>query len=393
MNRLISDFRGRITHLAFSDNGLDTKLPLINVKLKIAKSLFKALQSGPSLGLLGPSLNAKIGASMNFIRSKDDLKRFEKRMKQEAQQMSMVLGQGHRIQSAASADAVAEATSLDENEITPQQCHSSAFIRDHFLVFKDGDRTVIFDNCYRTDEDRPNPRLLEMLNSFDCDVVAAKFNLAGGDVLVADSLVLVGRRTVKELLLVIPDNTLMKVGDEFDSTVFCPCPVAIEVPSPLYHLDLYLTVLGEKEGVIHVAIGRIHIWQNGIGWVPNTRDDGSKLLQDYLDAVRNNLENHGRFKITDWPLLFEVVGGKPRLYTYNNCLVEQINEDVTRLWLPSYVKGSVKGERKFSQIEQDFKRLISKKFEVLWIEGCFHDEVAAKASLRCLTQVLRRSVD
>lgn len=396
MSGLISDFRGRISHLAFSDDGLTSNLPLVKVKLQIARSLFSALLSNNVPGILNLHLNIKINDSIDSIQSEDEFEQFEKNLKKTSKQKNKQLVHGFGFDHSADFKEghAIQAGSQSEDEEMPIDCLGSKFIRDHFLVFIHDTKTVIMDNCYRTGEGKPNPRLENLLVRFNYRAEAATLGLAGGDILVADSLVLVGRRTLNELGIGYTGDLLGQMQTKFDQAFFCPCPENVNVPDPLYHIDVYLTILGEEANGIHVAIGRIHTWDKEVkGWKATTTSDGSKGLQSYLDAVRKILEDAGRFKITEWPLLYEVVGGKARLYTYNNCLVERISDSLTRIWLPSYVEGSVSGEKKFQKLQNNFEQQILKEFTPIWIGGCLHDEVAAKASLRCLTQVLSRATD
>lgn len=391
MRKIISDFRGRITYLVFSDIDLHPALPFGEWKVETARSLFANLNANVEQGLLSPILNVNLGGLSKEIGSLEDFQDFKKSWDEKSQQGNKAADVG------LSSDPLSNPTehtqgATDDMENAPAEnlfpCYADKkYIRDRFLVLHDEPNSTILDNCFLRTDGKPNPILKKLLGKLPYRIEDAALFLEGGDILVANTLVLVGRKTT-DSHAGLP-NLQAKLEAIFGRDVYFPTST-VPYSSELHHLDLYLTVLGEANGKIEIAIGRIHTW-NGATWSTATNDSKSKEHQDYLDLVRLELHGDGRFCVVEWPLLFH----DGRIYSYNNCLVDRVNDSKPRLFLPSYIEGlgSAQVEAKFRAAETMFESHFGKIYDIRWVTCSFHEEVDAKASLRCLTQVLRRTTD
>lgn len=392
MDRIISDFRGSISYLVFSDTGLDGRLKFGAWKLKLARSVFMSfMQMGLPDHML-PMIRVQLDGLSEAFNTESGWRSFEQNWRDKAGNLgnAAIHGlDGDQIQ-----EGLPMLDLLPEIEaFSVDGFDESRFIRDHFLVIEREPFPLILDNHASKTVDggiQHNPVLSTLLDEFDHEVKAAELNLEGGDILVADNLVLVGPKTVKAHGGMEVNALRTKLYTIFGKDVLFVKTGLGSYPDQLYHIDLYLTLLGEDQHGIDLAIGRVHTW-DGCNWTEVLTDPMAKALQGYLDLVRIVLPSN-QFRIVEWPLLWDNAGGQGRLYSYNNCLVEYNSGGKPRLILPSYAAEMTDFKKiKFEAADQKFIDCNPAAYELEWIMCNFHDEVIAKASLRCLTQVLRRT--
>lgn len=293
--------------------------------------------------------------------------------------------------------------------------HLSAYVRDRFVVLRtDPGQISLLESYYLwpTDE-RHHPSQDHFVSRYIADVLSANISnismrssplfFEGGDMLIGKDFALIGYRTLKQNLLSHKSNpnldTPEKVLCAFVETLGVPSvyclnffgfPVGYDdVPSALYHLDLYLTLLGERAGMVMAAVGEIMVW-DGCAWERAPNDDPEQVFLDHFEyLLENGLPNGQRFIVKRLPLLRHA--GKH--LSYNNCLVESHDGGRIRVYLPTFENGAPQGfEAALREAdEKTISRLNQWRIEVSPVRYNFHTWAASAAGLHCITQVLTRS--
>lgn len=395
MRAILSDFRGRIAHLAFSDSGLEEAVK--SGAWDLVECLISVLKIDQKSSSSSPFLTLSIGGELEPIRSKRDYDHFKKQWKDKSNQKS-ANGPGDFFEHPNTTNInVGQESSQDALYPAPTvSCDKSKFVRDQFLVILDRKDIVVLDNCYKGVQNSPNPILMDFREKHNYKLENPPLKIEGGDILVADTLVLIGYKSVVENGGLKNLAFFQQLEYMFGLSIFCPGCDLSKPPELLYHIDMFITVLGEENGIIDVAIGCIHIWSElDNAWVPRVETKGAKELQRYIDEIRQKLEDKHWFRITDWPLLYEGDSDEEgRLYSLNNCLVESSKGSKPRLLLPQYSKINDKYiSQKFGRAECEFEKQFKNLYHIEWVPCSFHAEAESGAGLRCLTQVLRRSAD
>jgi hypothetical protein len=291
----------------------------------------------------------------------------------------------------------------------------SGYVRDRVVVLgRSSDEVSLLKSFYIWPNSNKNPAQENFVSRYIADILSASrpyinvrhspIFMEGGDLLVGKNFALVGHRTLKENISSHSRNpnldTAEKILGRFAEalgveSVYCPTyfnpPKGFDnVPPALYHLDLYLTFLGERAEMLLVALGEIMVW-DGCAWERAPNDDPEQAFLDHYEwLLEQGLPNGQRFIIKRLPLL----RNENVLFSYNNCLVESY-QGKPRVFLPTFEKGAKEG------LGDAFKEADVKTIEMLdqWgiitipVRYSFQYYAMSRAGLRCLTQVLRRTTD
>ncbi|MCB9234212.1 MAG: agmatine deiminase family protein [Bacteroidia bacterium] len=251
---------------------------------------------------------------------------------------------------------------------------------------------------------------------------STRYFLEGGNILVGDDYMLVGRNLLlKNAEKYCPNESLENaqlwleaefrrlfgmdhifwIGNE--NPVQYPgnlLNAGAEKSQPLFHLDLFVTLGGpstETPGAELVFVGQVmdadlkdaknESQKTAFGMLKTALDEVANQITTYTDSL------HGpEFEVVRLPMKIGFGQTDMVIYSYNNCLVE-VYRNVKKVYLPEYSlesahdpEGSICGcvtcqaERKFS----------ARGFRVIFVSGSFQQYAKAQGSLHCLTKVLQR---
>ncbi|MEM6268114.1 MAG: hypothetical protein AAF998_01700 [Bacteroidota bacterium] len=167
---------------------------------------------------------------------------------------------------------------------------------------------------------------------------------------------------------------------------------------PLFHLDLFITLNGRNHlGEEEILVASFEPEFLCVG-DQSLRSD-IEMLEESLREIRDFFASHHtqnpnlKFKVIEIPAVIVVdAHGLPRIYSYNNALVEHF-EGQTRLFLPRYSDGSRLSDF-FREAEEcvidriTLSSLIPVRPHL--VSGGFFDLAPQYGSLHCLCKVLRR---
>lgn len=291
----------------------------------------------------------------------------------------------------------------------------SAYVRDRVVVL--GRNTVevtLLKSFYIWPTSEMNPGQEHFVSRYIADMLSANRSninvrhspilIQGGDLLVGKDFALVGHRTLKENIsfhmlnpnLDTPEKILARFAAALGvSSVYCPTYLNLpkgfnDVPDSLYHLDLYLTFLGDRAGMLLVALGEIMVW-DGCSWERAPNDDPEQEFLDHFEwLLEQGLLNDQRFIVKRLPLLRH----ENIHLSYNNCLVETY-AGRPRVFLPTFETGANEGfEAAFKEADERTINMLDQwGIDVVPVRYDFHNWASAAAGLRCITQVLRRTTD
>lgn len=292
----------------------------------------------------------------------------------------------------------------------------SVYVRDRVVVLgRNSDEVSLLKSFYiwpTEDKDSPQEHFVsryiaDMLSAGipSINVRNSPLLMEGGDLLVGKDFALIGHRTLRENLHFHKKNnklnTPQQILDRFAETLgvsdaYCPTYFATpagqdEAPRSLYHIDLYLTFLGERAEMELVALGEIMTW-DGCTWKRAPNDDPEQeFLDNFERLLERGLPNGRRFIVKRLPLLRH----DNVLLSYNNCLVETRSGGKPCVFLPTFEQGA-KPEFTAAFKEADemtIGTLDRWGIEVVPVRYDFHNWAGASAGMRCVTQVLRRTTD
>ncbi len=198
----------------------------------------------------------------------------------------------------------------------------------------------------------------------------------------------------------------------------------------LFHLDLFITLAGKglrRNTIEDIVIGEPVLGFDGIEAAPkdvqkiaeNLLKETTEAIEEIIEQIKKGMEAIGkRYRIIRNPLPLtyydqeELKDGalKPTRYwcwaSYNNCLVEQYEEDgelIRRVFLPSYGgKNSNYSQyaakygswRELQRFDKANKTLWEEKlnYDVVLLEQDFNPFIRYQGSLNCLTNCIERKL-
>lgn len=291
--------------------------------------------------------------------------------------------------------------------------HVSQFVRDPFVVLqRDSGEPVLMRPFYLWPTSTSKTNEQALVSRYIPDILSDQLGhhttttcllVEGGNILSGDDFAVVGHRMVETNLTVHAQNDelnsltklLVKLADSLGvAEVFCPDYDFEDAgtgarPEGLYHLDLFLTLLGAQFSETTVALGTIKVW-NGKEWKDAPADDPDQAyLDEYAQVLRRGQGEVHRFIIKRLPLLRH----EGAYFSYNNCLVETAPNGQVSLLLPTFKEGVMSdGQPDFEAMDKEVERLVKRwKMNPRMIRRNFRSLGKRGAGLRCITQVLRRS--
>lgn len=225
--------------------------------------------------------------------------------------------------------------------------------------------------------------------------------LAGGDVLSGPGFALVGFETINANLSNF-NGDIDRTTDELATVlgvkeVYYPHHSlehdlsSTQPPDNLYHLDVFVTLLAPKKDKIQVAVGQVFDLIGNCWELAHEDDPEQKYLNGFEASLRKIGGNNSLFEVYRLPLHRK----QGVLYSHGNCLVETSPSGVKSVITPFFHSG-YKGQSPLEGIfkEADDRACIAFSemgYQMIGVKGTFQDDADAKAGLRCLTQVLRRT--
>ncbi|MEO1257174.1 MAG: hypothetical protein AAFZ15_00195 [Bacteroidota bacterium] len=238
------------------------------------------------------------------------------------------------------------------------------------------------------------------------------FRFEGGNILAGKDFALVGANTVdrikkkiggnnwknavSEYLVGIPENEIYEIrSSPYNSTItgkmnglaFMGSSV-LEGEQPMFHIDMFIALAGKNEN------GEEVIMIGDPVSVYNEHDDILKAVAGKISEVKTSLTSQG-FDVRPVPMPFTYMHvakeQEPKWYfaTYNNCLVQIVNEKDKTVWIPQFAFDDWKDEL------EEYEKTIRCKWNLLGFEVNFIHEfhlcAQYRGALHCMVKCLKRT--
>jgi hypothetical protein len=286
----------------------------------------------------------------------------------------------------------------------PGDLRFSVWAQDPCVVVEDDDGAITFLEPAAVDRasDRCTVRLIA--EALGARVQRTDIDFDGGDVVVTDDVVLLGRtsRALDEGLLgrptlqVGPDGPLsgtrtrpVQVGGTDRTEIL---PGGGPSPHPLIHLDMFLTPAGrDAAGRYRLLVGSPSKADEFLG-----RPPVDPVLDQHLDGIADELAGHG-FEVVRNPLPLtwgdgrRVVEGQEcdvrmwYLASANNCLVQTDPFCGDCVWLPTYGHGAWRELAPIDTANKAIWRALEFRVHQL---GSFHSFAQRYGALHCIAKDL-----
>jgi len=272
----------------------------------------------------------------------------------------------------------------------------------------------------------------QLSNAYGAFIKSTDLKLEGGNMLVGDDYVLIGKdQLVANLELVGVDSAhsysvlkqnledrlrdllgikrIIWVGNYTCLRNMLALPGPNFSWQPLFHLDMFLTLGGRSsaqdyQGDEMIFVAELKLEPKDLesyvqGDLGEEGEDGRwkplRLFKDRLDEVARFFEDHHhhdpgpRFHVERFPIRVKLCQNRPTvIHSFNNCLVEWY-DGFRRIYLPQYdVVGNCEGK---SSLQCWTESLLSDLgYRVTWVDGSFSAYAKDNGALNCMAKVLKR---
>lgn len=307
------------------------------------------------------------------------------------------------------------------------------WIRDPFLVMESSNgEPILLDPFHPWPSDRHTTSLI--VNRYISEMVSAQlqipskstpFFLHGGNILAGDNFAVMGDQIFKTNNQEYNEKISTKSRERFQPTlatilglskkaiivVRCPGidfrgqPLEQKwdalradwdmVEKKLFHLDMYLTLVGKSSDGIteEILLGKVHEWDfSKEDWVEVGENDPMQRFLDWheLEYKRKFGSRKIPIKIIRIPLL----RWQGMILSYNNCLVECPNGSRRRLYLPQFawpnLDKMIPNSPDFERMDKEVIKQLKIDFDVKMIDMGFRLMAAHHSGLDCMVSVLER---
>lgn len=310
---------------------------------------------------------------------------------------------------------------------------NTRWIEDPFIVLgMSGNRIALLEPF----DSRQMQMAGQLSNAYGAFIKSTDLKLEGGNMLVGDDYVLIGKDQLLanlELIGVESGETFYSLKENLEERLRELLGMeriiwvgnssclrnTLEFPGPefswqpLFHLDMFLTLGGRSSAqdyqgdeMIFVAELKLdpdelcNYVQGDLGDEEEDRRWVSlRLFRDRLNEVASFFEDHHdqypgpRFHVERFPIQIELKRNHPTvIYSFNNCLVEWY-DGFRRIYLPQYDIGEdcEKIKDKAPSLQCWTQQLLSDLgYRVTWVDGSFRSYAKDNGALNCMAKVLKR---